>query len=76
MHDELVRMAAAVDPGMRPRVVQCCGDRDRLAPQNRSFSRSLDDMGWEHAYFERRGDHDFLFWDGAIEEVIRAFVGV
>lgn len=76
VHDELVRMAAAVDPSVRPKLVQCCGDRDRLAPQNRAFSQSLDDMGWEHAYFERSGDHDFLFWDGAIEEVIRVFVGV
>ena len=74
--DDLLRLAGSADASQGPRIVQCCGAQDGLAPQNRSFAAALDELGWDHTYFEAPGSHDFLFWDTAIEAVIKEFVGV
>lgn len=74
--DELVCLAKNVNPQIRPLLVQCCGNEDFLLEQNRLFSKNLNDIGWEHSYFEAGGDHNFLFWDSAIVRVIKTFVGI
>ena len=52
-------------PGLR--VCSFCGEQDPFIPMNRELSARMGAAGVEHLYREWEGDHEWPFWDVAIQ---------
>lgn len=52
-----------------PQIRMCCGKSDFLLDMNRRFYRKIRSR-WDAAYSEGEGDHDFLYWNPRIPEVL------
>lgn len=70
----LVRRAAA-DP-RRPRLIQLCGTEDFLYADNQTFRRAAQEAGYGHTYREGPGDHEWPYWDVAIQHAFQFFCGL
>ena len=70
----LARVARRTDVPM-PRICSFCGEQDFLLAQNRSFAERCDQAGVEHAYLEWDGDHEWPFWDVAIQRGLQYLLG-
>lgn len=70
----LVRRAAALP--YRPRLIQLCGTEDFLYEANCSFRRAAEDAGYGHCYIEGPGDHEWPYWDKAVQLAFRFFCGL
>lgn len=70
----LVRQLAA-DPG-RPRLLQMCGTEDFLYEDNLRFRRAAEDAGYGHTYREGPGDHEWSYWDKAVQRAFQFFCGM
>jgi len=68
-YDFLARKAAKRKN--RPQVYLCCGTEDHLLPGNHAFRDLLMELGYDVTWEEWAGDHNWTFWDQAIEKVIR-----
>lgn len=59
------------DNPCKPAVFLACGLQDKLLPWSRLFRDLLSELGFEVHYEDWEGDHDWDFWDTAIEKAIR-----
>lgn len=53
-----------------PRLYLCCGESDILREDNRRFHAHLEGLGLPHIYEEWAGDHNWTFWDMAIQKAL------
>ena len=59
-----------------PRLILQCGTEDFLLDNNRRFSKELKEMGYDHLYKEGPGDHEWPYWDRAIQYAFMFFRGL
>ena len=65
----------AVDKGATlPELFIQCGTEDFLYDDNQRFMTYLDEKGINYKYEEGPGEHDYAFWDKAIERTIEWLV--
>ncbi|MBP3645724.1 MAG: acetylesterase [Clostridia bacterium] len=67
-YDMLARKAARRKK--KPDIYLCCGTEDSLLPVNHQFRELLSELGYNMTYEEWEGDHNWKFWDEAIEKLI------
>lgn len=67
----LVRRTAGTP--RRPRLIQLCGTEDFLYTDNQRFRHAADEAGYGHTYLESPGDHEWPYWDKAIQRAIQFF---
>jgi len=60
----------------RPRLIQLCGRQDFLYEANQNFKNALDKAGYKHTYIEADGDHEWPYWDKAIQYAIMFFLNL
>lgn len=70
----LVRRTAQ-DP-CRPKMIQLCGTEDFLYDDNQTFRRTAEQAGYNHTYLEAPGDHEWPYWDKAIQHAFQFFCGL
>ncbi len=58
----------------KPRIIQLCGQQDFLYQNNQNFRNALKAMSYGHTYMEAPGDHEWPYWDKAIQYAIRFFL--
>lgn len=57
----------------RPRLLQLCGTSDFLYGDNQTFRRAAEEAGYGHTYREGPGDHEWPYWDKAIQHAFQFF---
>jgi putative tributyrin esterase len=62
-------LAASGEP--MPRLYQCCGTEDFLLAQNRQLRAHLQPLGFDYLYEEGPGNHDWQYWEKAIDRTLR-----
>ena len=69
---DLLELARALDRSSqpKPKLYQCCGTEDFLYESNRRFREAIAPLGFEHSYEEGPGQHDWAYWDAAIQRVL------
>ncbi len=71
---DLLQLAEAVTGRKeRPELLLQCGTEDFLYEDNQRFRRSLEDLHYEHTYREGPGDHEWPYWDKAIQYAFMFF---
>lgn len=60
----------------RPRLIQLCGRDDFLFEDNLRFRDAAEAAGYGHTWLEAPGDHEWPYWDKAIQYAIRFFCGM
>ncbi len=60
----------------RPGLIQMCGTEDFLYADNQRFRKALDDLGYGHTYREGPGDHEWPYWDKAVQYAFMFFRGL
>ncbi|MBR3151796.1 MAG: hypothetical protein IKF46_07440 [Erysipelotrichaceae bacterium] len=79
LHDELtplqLALKAAADPE-RPKLIQMCGTEDFLYADNGIFREALEEKGYGHTYLEGPGDHEWPYWDKAVQYAFMFFRGL
>lgn len=53
-----------------PRFYACCGTEDSLLHVNREFAETLKSMKADICYREKPGNHNWIYWNEAIQDVI------
>ena len=71
---KLVKKLAA--DAARPRLIQLCGTEDFLYEGNQIFRTAAVEAGYGHTYMEGPGDHEWPYWDKAIQYAIQFFLGL
>ena len=71
---ELVRRTAARPD--RPRLIQLCGTEDFLYEGNQRFRRAAEEAGYGLSYAEGPGDHEWPYWDKAVQLAFQFFCGL
>lgn len=66
--------SAAAQKNAHPRLYLACGDQDFLLEDNRRLHAHMEAVGLPHKYEEWAGDHNWEFWDTAIQKYL-SFVG-
>ncbi|MDF2614255.1 MAG: esterase family protein [Clostridia bacterium] len=51
----------------KPSLYMCCGTEDFLYPDNESFKKHLDKIGYDAVYHKGSGGHDFSYWDNEVQ---------
>lgn len=59
-----------------PRLIHMCGKQDFLLEENRKFDKVLNDLGYKHLYIEKDGDHEWPYWDKAIQYAFMYFLNL
>ncbi len=57
-----------------PRIYFSCGTSDALHGQNMAFKKNLEELSLVHTYEEWAGDHDWDFWEVAIQKGLDFFL--
>lgn len=57
----------------KPKLIQICGIDDFLYEDNLKFKEIAKNSGYGHTYMEWSGDHEWPFWDVAIQKVLQFF---
>ena len=60
----------------RPRLIQLCGTEDFLYAANQTFRQAAEAAGYGHTYMEGPGDHEWPYWDRAIQLALQFFCGL
>lgn len=60
----------------RPRLIQLCGTEDFLYEDNQNFRRAAEEAGYGHLYMEAPGDHEWPYWDKAVQYAFQFFCGL
>lgn len=71
--DVLVLMGKAAANPYRPRLIQLCGTEDFLYEDNQTFRKAAEEAGYGHTYLEGPGDHEWPYWDKAIQRAFQFF---
>lgn len=53
-----------------PELFITCGTEDFLIEGNRKFHRHLENLGYQHIYYEAPGIHNWDYWDTHIQKVL------
>ena len=73
--ESLIPLAKALaSSNEKPRIIQLCGQQDFLYQNNQNFKNALKAMSYGHTYMEAPGDHEWPYWDKAIQYAIRFFL--
>ena len=73
--ESLIPLAEALaSSNEKPRIIQLCGQQDFLYQNNQNFKNALKAMSYGHTYMEAPGDHEWPYWDKAIQYAIRFFL--
>ena len=67
-YDALARQRA--NDSHRPAIYLTCGTEDSLYAPNLAFHELLNGLGYRHVWESRPGDHNWDFWDTAVEKFI------
>ena len=59
----------------RPRLCSFCGTEDFLLDVNRRFDARATELGYDHLYMEWAGDHEWRFWQVAIQRALQYLLG-
>jgi putative tributyrin esterase len=54
----------------QPAIYQCCGTEDALYKENQDFFSHAKRLGLEITFEESQGEHNWIYWDKAIQEVL------
>ncbi len=65
--------AAEKYPDSLPKIYMACGLSDVLLEENRVFSETISGLPYKHRYEEWEGDHEWAFWDIAIQKALGFF---
>ena len=60
----------------RPRLIQLCGTEDFLYEDNQTFRHAAEEAAYGHTYMEGPGDHEWPYWDKAIQHAFQFFCGL
>ena len=71
---DLVRHAA--NSSRKPRIIQLCGTEDFLYEDNQTFRNAAETAGYGITYLEGPGDHEWPYWDKAIQHAFQFFCGL
>lgn len=74
--DVLALVAQAAKDPNRPRMIQLCGTEDFLYEDNQTFRRIADEASYGHTYREGPGDHEWPYWDKAVQHAFQFFCGL
>ena len=69
---DLVQLAQTLARSAKPKplLFQSCGTEDFLLESNRRFRDAIAPLGFAHHYQEGPGQHDWAYWDAAIQRVL------
>lgn len=75
--DDLLKMVgrAAANPH-RPELIQLCGTEDFLYEGNQRFRQAAEQVGYELTYREAPGNHEWPYWDKAVQHALQFFCGL
>lgn len=59
----------------KPKLALFCGSDDMLLPMNKHFSEHLSELGYDHIFQEAPGDHEWPYWDKAVQRGFQALLG-
>ena len=59
-----------------PRLLQLCGTEDFLYEDNQTFRKAAQEAGCDITYLEGPGDHEWPYWDKAIQHAFQFFCGL
>lgn len=65
-------LAEKVDPKTFPKLLTYCGEQDGLYRQNVEFSEMLKRKGFNTEFAHWEGEHNWVFWDKAVDLAINA----
>lgn len=60
----------------RPDLIQLCGTEDFLYEGNQKFRQAAGQAGYELTYREAPGDHEWPYWDKAVQHALQFFCGL
>lgn len=69
-HCDLFKLASKSGRKPLPRLYMACGEQDSLYPANLRLSRLLTDSGEDIRFEHWAGDHNWIFWDQAVERAM------
>lgn len=69
----LAQRAAQQPQELRPRVYTACGTRDMLHGENLAFKEHMESLPFDYLYEEWDGDHEWSFWDTAVQRALSFF---
>lgn len=72
--DPIVLVRKCATNPNRPRLIQLCGTEDFLYEDNQRFKQIAEEAGYGHTYMEGPGEHEWPFWDKAIQRVFQFFL--
>lgn len=67
---DILELAKKVSPADRPRIFCACGADDDLKSDNRRMAADLGQLGYDVAYEEPPGGHDWYFFDKALKKAL------
>ena len=68
--DDTIALARSADPATTPPLYICCGTEDDLWPQSVAFAAAARERGHDVTTDFGPGDHDWAYWDDAIQRVL------
>lgn len=72
--DELLYLARTVnEQTIKPRIYLACGVDDPLYRSNVRFAREMEKLQFEFTFRSQPGEHDWRYFNGALQEVLEAF---
>lgn len=68
---DLLRLASKIEIERIPKSYICCGKQDFLLDSNIQFSKKLNELGYSHRFQMWNGEHEWPFWDVAIQRALK-----
>jgi S-formylglutathione hydrolase FrmB len=69
--DDVLGLLERADPATLPRLYACCGTEDELIADNRRLADTCAAAGVPLTTDFGPGEHDWAYWDGRIQDVLR-----
>ena len=75
--DDLLYLLQQTAPlSQKPRIIQLCGTEDFLYADNQTFRRAAREANYAITYLEGPGDHEWPYWDKAVQHAFQFFCGL
>jgi S-formylglutathione hydrolase FrmB len=68
--NDVFYLLRSAEPTDLPYLYLACGTQDRFLSVNREFVAQLSQLGVKYEYHEAPGEHDWAYWDRAIEPML------
>ena len=65
-------LARSADPKKMPYFLLTCGDKEGLLPTNRSFSKLLQERGFQYEFHVVSGGHDWNQWNAQLDDLFHS----